>query len=320
MNVLEIMHDTLSKAKHHPKDDAVKHMRTCTECGSTNIVLFDYKQNVCLDCKSNLGVDLDFRPEWRNDDKGEDTSRCNMPRNELLPDSSMAICIGGKHRGLLSSDLARILIWNSVPHHERSLQHKMNDIAYVCKLNYVPEAIVETCFKLYHDIIRKMEETQARKKRANNDKGLKAAALYISFLIHHKPKTYADMAQIFETETRYVSGAVALFTKHFPHLVPNNGSTEPSSGIEDLIMEFCDALNMSDTHKERVSDIVDKVMKLGILENNIDTSIIAGSILFVVSEFGLPIKATDIHDRCHVSVPTINKVCEKITARAVDLL
>lgn len=317
MSLLALMQDTLSKSKQafSMVDD-----HACPQCGSTNIVLSDYSVNVCLSCKSSLGVDLDFHPEWRNDDKGEDMSRCNMPRNELLPDSSMAICISGKTRSILSSDLARTLTWNSVPHHERSLQNKLNCITYVCKQNDIPVAIIESTSKLYHDIIRKLEEVQSRRKRANNDKGLMAGALYISFLIYRKPKTYADVAQIFEIETRYVSPAVSLFAKYFPHLIPSNDSTEPSSNMDDLITEFCDALNMQLEHKNRVTDIVNRVTRLGILENNIDTSVVAGSIFFVASEYGLPIKPSDINERCHVSVPTINKVCDKITSRAVDLL
>lgn len=313
------MHETLSKGKPN-KSALIADDHSCPQCGSTNIVLSDYNINVCLSCKSSLGVELDFRPEWRNDDKGEDMSRCNMPRNELLPDSSMAICIGGRTRGLLSSDLARTLTWNSVPHHERSLQYKLNSISYVCKMNDISDAIIESTSKLYHDIIRKLEEVQSKRKRANNDKGLMAGALYISFLIYRKPKTYADVAQIFEIETRYVSAAVSLFSKYFPNLIPQSDSTEPSSNMADLITEFCDALNMQAEHKARVKNIVDRVLKLGILENNIDTSVVAGSIFFVASEYGLPIKPSDINERCHVSVPTINKVCDKITSRAVDLL
>jgi len=293
-------------------DDSI----SCPECGSENIAVKEpHSVNICLDCKCTIGNNLDFRPDWRNDPNGNDMSRCNIPRNELLPESCMSTCIGtGGKNGKLSQDLGRALIWNSVPPSERSMRTKIEDISHVCKQRGIPDAIIEYAHENYHHIIRKLEEEKMKRKRANNDKGLRAAALFISFQDNHKPKTYQEVADIFGIETRYVSAGLTLFNKLLRQ------QKIKVTKYADYIDEYCDSLNMSAEHKARVAEVVDKVDELGILENNIDTSVVAGCISYVVTEFVLPIKASDIHHRCNVSIPTINKVCDKLTKRSIELI
>lgn len=308
---MDIMYRTLRPVKQDSK--SIDDLEVCTECSSSRVVVCDpHGIHICLDCFSDMGAPLDFRPDWRPDDKGDDTSRCNIPRNELLPDSSMSICLGGKPKGQLSHDLARTLIWNSVSHGERSLRVKLDDIAYVCRQNGIPEAIIESANIYYHNIIRKLETENLRRKRANNDKGLKAASLFLAFQIHSKPKTYPEVAQLFNIDTRYVSNAITLFQKL--------GIASPSLSLEPFIHEFADSLNLLPLHKKRLTSVVKRALELGILENNIDTSIVAGALSFVAAEFGLPLKPSDISQRCNVSVPTINKVADKLTTRSLDLI
>jgi len=308
--IMETMKQDMKQDKHRLDiDDNM----LCPVCNGYNIVVKE-PYNICMDCKITVGTDIDYRPDWRNDSNGDDMSRCNIPRNALLPESSMSTCIGGKNQGKLTQDLGRALIWNSVPHSERSMRTKIDDISHVCKQRGIPSSIIEYAQEIYHNIIREMEKTSQQRKRAKNDKGLKAAALFISFQDHHKPKTYQEVADIFDIQTRYVSLGVTIFNKLLRQ------QKVRVTKYADYIDEYCDSLNMSIEHKSRVADIVDKVEKMGILENNIDSSIIAGCISYVAAEFGLPIRASDIQSRCNVSIPTINKVCDKLTKRSVELI
>lgn len=314
-DMFEMMRQAMGKTQKLEEQIDIDDSLLCPECGGTNIAVKEpYNINVCLDCKKTIGTNLDFRPDWRNDPNGGDVSRCNIPRNELLPESSMSTCIGGKNIGKLTQDLGRALIWNSVPHSERSMRTKIEDICHVCRQHGIPDSIIEYAQENYHNIIRKLEEEKMRRKRANNDKGLKAAALFISFQDNHKPKTYQEVADIFGIETRYVSAGLTLFNKLLRQ------QKIRVTKYADYIDEYCDSLNMSPEHKARVADVVDKVEKLGILENNIDTSVVAGCICYVAAEFCLNIKPAQIQKRCNVSVPTINKVCDKLTRRSVDLI
>jgi transcription initiation factor TFIIIB Brf1 subunit/transcription initiation factor TFIIB len=285
----------------------------CNVCHSQNIVIREPCDiHVCLDCKSTLGAEIDFKPEWRTDSTGIDMTRCSMPINDILPESSMVTCIGGRNTGKLSHDLSRLLKWNSVPHSERSMRSKIDDIEYICKQHGIPDAIIVYAQENYSKVINQLEKEHMKRRRANKDKGLKAAAVYISFTDDHKPKTYQEIADIFQIETKYVTSGVSLFNK----LLKKNYHTQCS----DFINEYSNSLNMKPEHIKRVKELVEKVKVLGISENNKITSVIAGCISYVSHEYDLDIKPQDIHSRCNVSIPTINKVCEKLMKRSIELL
>ncbi len=286
---------------------------SCPACGSENIGCQDLC-NVCLECGTNLGSDIDHKPEWRNDtNTGEDLSRCNLARNDMLPESSYSTCVMLKHNATKAQyDLQRTMIWSGVPYNERAMKNKMDDISYICKKHDIPEAIIECAHKSYYEVIQKLEEQKHKRKRGNNDTGLRAAAVFLAFQDDGKPRTYKEIAKLFDIESKYVSEGINMLED----LVRVNGKV---SIYSDYIDEFCSSLDLNMEMRNRVANIADKADKLGILENNTPTSIVAGCINYVAVEMALPIRPADIASRCKVSPPTINKVCNKLFRRALDL-
>ena len=285
----------------------------CPECNSSEIAAAG-ADSICQSCGANLGSELDYRPDWRNDNGvGEDMSRCNLPRNEMFPESSLSTCVRMDYRaGKQAYDMKRTMIWNSIPPNERAMRSKIEDISCVCHINNIPNSITEYAQETYHSIIKELENKNKIRHRGKNDKGLQAAALFISYQDQHKPKTYKEIAAIFGIESKYVSDGLNIF---YELLRPN----AKISAYSDFIDEFCDSLNMTKQHKERVENVADKADELGILETNTPVSMVAGCIYYVVTEFGLNIKPSDISQRCNVSVPTILKVSDKLFKRSLDL-
>lgn len=297
------------------KTDVNENENSCPECYSHNIVCQE-PYTICMKCHANLGTYIDYRPDWRNDPNGDDMSRCNIARNELLPESSLSTCITvGKNATRVAHELKRTMIWNSIPHSERSMKTKIDEIAYVCHMNNIPDAIVEYAQEIYHKLIRELEKRNMTRKRGNNDKGLKGAAVFVSFQDQGKPKTYKEIADVFEIEAKYVANGIVIYNDL---IRPDRASN--ITQYTDYIDEFCDSLNLQVEHRNRVAYVAEKANKLGILETNTPTSMVAGCISYVATEFGLPIRSTDIAERCSVSVPTINKVCDKLFKRSIDLL
>lgn len=288
-------------------------IETCPHCESTELAHKELDV-VCLNCGANLGSDIDHGPEWRNDkNSGEDHSRCNLTRNEMLPESSLSTCIIiGKNATKAQYDLQRTMTWNGVPHNERSLRNKMDDISYICRINDIPEAIVEYAQHQYCKLLKALEKNHVTRKRGKNDSGMKAAAIFIAFQDEGKPRTYKEVAKLFDIESKYVSEGINMFNDY----VRPNGKVTIYS---DYIEEFCRNMNLSKAVCDRVTNIADRADELGILENNTPTSIVAGCIHYVAVEFALPIKPSDIAASCKVSAPTINKVCNKLFNRAMDL-
>lgn len=288
-------------------------LETCPNCQSTSLAHKELDV-ICTECNANLGADIDHGPEWRNDkNTGEDLSRCNLTRNDMLPESSLSTCIVlGPNATKAQYDLQRTMTWNGVPHNERSLRNKMDDISFICSTNDIAESIIEYAKHLYCKLLKSLEQNGITRKRGKNDSGMKAAAVFISFQDDGKPRTYKEVAKLFNIESKYVSEGINMFTD----FVRPNGKVTIYS---DYIEEFCRNMNLSSVICNRVTTIADKADELGILENNTPTSIVAGCIFYVAVEYALPLKASDIAACCIVSEPTINKVCNKLFARAMDL-
>lgn len=294
--------------------DTEDYRERCPRCNS-DYLAHKNLDVVCMDCGVNLGPTIDHGPEWRNDkNTGEDMSRCNLTRNEMLPESSMSTCISVRSNApKVDYDLQRTMTWNGVPHNERSLRNKMEDISYICQLNEIPNSIVEYAQHQYYELIKAMESNGITRKRGRNDAGLKAAAVYIAFKDDGKLRTYKDIAKLFEIAPRYVSDGIDMFHRY----VRPNGKVTIYS---DYIDEFCRNMNLSPEIRDRVANIADRADSLGILENNAPTSFVAGCIYYVIVEHALPLKPEDVKIGCNVSVATINKVSNKLFKRAVDLV
>ena len=71
----------------------------CTNCDGKNLEHFE-NENVCKDCGTILDGIIDFNAEWRyygsDDSKFSDPTRCGLPTNELLPQSSLGSTVGFK--------------------------------------------------------------------------------------------------------------------------------------------------------------------------------------------------------------------------------
>jgi transcription initiation factor TFIIB len=315
MSMFTLMQKAMSSTRSN--NDLTNHNslpdECCPHCDSDYLAQKEVDV-VCMNCGANLGADIDHGPEWRNDkNSGEDLSRCNLTRNEMLPESSLSTCVLiGPNATKAQYDLQRTMTWNGVPHHERSLRVKMDDISYICRISDIPEGIVEYAQHQYYKLLRALEDNDVTRKRGKNDAGMKAAALFFALQDDGKPRTYKEIAKLFNIEPRYASEGINMFNQY---VRPNGKVTI----YADYIDEFCRNMNLSKEICDRVTNIADKADQLGILENNTPTSIVAGCIYYVAVEYALPIKPTDIATSCKVSAPTINKVCNKLFSRAMDL-
>lgn len=319
MSMFALMEKVMNSAKtayHRGGENPTMELENdnrCPHCKSDYIVCKELDM-VCMDCYANLGADIDHGPEWRNDkNTGEDLSRCNLTRNEMLPESSLSTCVLiGPHANKAQYDLQRTMTWNSIPHHERSLRSKLDDISYTCRINDIPDGIIEYAQHQYYKLLKALEENNVTRRRGKNDAGMKAAALFFSLQDDGKPRTYKEIAKLFNIEPRYASEGINMFNE----FVRPNGKVTVYS---DYIDEFCRNMNLSKEIADRVTVIADRADQLGILETNTPTSFVAGCIYYVAVEHGLSIHPDHITASCCVSAPTVNKVCKKLFSRAIDL-
>jgi transcription initiation factor TFIIIB Brf1 subunit/transcription initiation factor TFIIB len=285
----------------------------CPSCKTLNIGDIN-GQRVCLACGITLEACVDFRPEWRTDHDGIETSHCNIARNDMLPESSMSTCIvSGKGSSKLVRSLKRSMTWNSVPHSERALRIRIEDITYHCTQAGIRNAVIDEAHKLYYKILEAQKEHDMVSRRGNKDKGLKAAAVFYALQNAGKPQSAKEVARIFSIEPKFVSESL----KTFDELI------KPEQRItiyKKYIDTFCEALDMAQ-YVARVAEVADLADKMGILENSTPISMVGGCIYYVAVEQGLSgVTPKTISSRCEVSVPTINKVCDKLSRHSRELL
>lgn len=291
---------------------------SCEICGE----FFSISSGIvkCTNCGIVKGNAIDYGAEWRNDsNNGEDKNRVGMPINNLLPESSYSIGVSFancRHNKKIYSDIQRAIIW-SQPHQESSLKKKFDNISVKCHNNGITDALIEFTQTIYNNVKEELDKSpKYKQKRGDNDQGLQAASLFYAFQEDGHPKTYKDIAKIFEIEPEYVSEGIKMFRD----LMNKSDYTMKTNKYFDYIDGFCSRLYLEDSVKERIVEVADKANDLGILDSNTPTAIVAGCIYYVIIECGISsINKKTIEHFCKVSVPTITKVCDKLCLYTLEL-
>jgi len=79
--------------------------KSCSECGGR--IRIESGADTCIDCGIVFGNTFDFGAEWRNDVDGPDGTRCGMPINKMLLESSYSTGSGMSYAGKKYKDIYR---------------------------------------------------------------------------------------------------------------------------------------------------------------------------------------------------------------------
>ena len=147
--------DELKIQQNLKKTTNIDNIENCTNCDNelTNIE----GEMICEKCGIiNYGL-IDFNAEWRyygsEDSKFSDPTRCGLPTNALLPESSLGSSISFKYGE--SYDMKKIRnyhLWNAMPYKERSLYNVFDAIQVRAINNGIPICIIEEAKLLYKKI------------------------------------------------------------------------------------------------------------------------------------------------------------------------
>ena len=143
--------------------------------------------NGIIQCKlcSNTISNICDNPEWRyysgNDNKTSDPTRCGMPVNALLPESSIGSSVSFKNNNKSMCQIRRYQQWNGMPYKERSLYKVFNQLYDICAKNYIPTKITEEAKGLYSIV------SSTKISRGDNRIGIIAACLYFSCKLNNVP-------------------------------------------------------------------------------------------------------------------------------------
>ena len=281
----------------------------CLHCDSENLLL-DNGHVICQDCGTINSTSIDCNAEWRyygNDDsKFSDPTRCGLPTNDLLPQSSIGSTISFKHNE--SYDMRKIRnyhMWNAMPYKERALHNVFESIQIRAVNSGIPLCIIEEAKILYKKISEK------KISRGNNRRGIIASCIYKACCIQGSPRSSQEIADIFKISTKSMTRGC----KNFDNIMNyNKHATIDSNGSNsvDFIRRFCSHLNLAESVYQICKHVCEKAEEYNLVSKCIPPSIAAGSIYLTCSLLNINISKRDISTQCKISEVTISKCYKEL--------
>ncbi len=290
-------------------------MSNCNYCNSLELIQSNDGLLTCKDCGSIIDHVIDQSAEWRyygcDDSKSSDPTRCGMPTNDLLPQSSLGSFISGSNRGFESYDMKKIRryhTWNAMPYKERSLYTVFDTLQIRAINNGIPSCIVEDA-KIMYKVL-----SEARISRGSNRKGLIASCIYFACKKEQATRSAKEIADIFKLNITDMTKGCKKFIEIWNMV--NKSSLDninlTSSQPNDFIQRFCSKLYISDDIIDLCQYISNKSEEYSLVSENTPPSIAAGSIYLACQLMNISITKKDISEACKISEVTISKCYKKL--------
>ena len=267
---------------------------------------------------------VDQSAEWRyygaDDNQNSDPTRCGMPINPLLQESSFGckvLCYGSTSYEMRK--IRRYTEWQSMPYKEKSQYDEFQRITIMSQNAGMPKLIIDDAIR-YHKKISEYELTF----RGDNRDGILAASIYISCRINNYPRTAKEISTIFHLDvasaTRGCKNAQLIINnleKDMDNKEKTNlGRTKPEAFIE----RYCSKLNINNELTRVCQFISMKIEKNNLMPENTPHSIAAGVVYFISQICKLNINKRDVKVVSEISEVTINKCYKKIEKLKEELV
>jgi transcription initiation factor TFIIB len=259
---------------------------------------------------------LDQSAEWRfygaDDSNNVNPTRCGMPTNPLLEESSYGckvMCLGGSTYEMRK--IRRYTEWQSMPYKEKSQYEEFQRITIIAQIAGIPKIIIDDAMR-FHKKISEYEQTF----RGVNKDGLLLASIYISCRINKCPRTAKELAEMFNLDVTSATQGCKTAQMILNKLEKNDDikdktmfcKTTPDAFIE----RFCSRLNINTELTKLSQFIAKKIESKNMMPENTPHSIAAGVIFFVSQVCNLNVNKSDIKNVSEISEVTINKCFKKM--------
>lgn len=303
-----------------------------TEIKRPHVIEDDEEKSLCSSCKSLLRITeegfyccsnrscgiiikdtIDHGAEWRfygaDDQSGADPSRCGMPINPLLKESSFGCrIVCNSHSTYEMRKIRRYTEWQSMPYKEKSKYDDFQIISTLASKGGISKLIIQDAIRYYDKISDK------KTYRGLNRDGLLAASIYISFSVNGNPRTSREIAILFNLDstsaTKGCKNALSILNDLEEDLTEKttlNNST-PSS----FIHRYCSKLGMNYELTQLCLFIASIVESRRLISENTPHSISTGIVYFVCQKCNLNVSKKNIHEFSQISEVTINKCFKKL--------
>lgn len=299
----------------YEKDDVVN-TNTCTTCKSR----LYYGESGFLFCSNaSCGIlykkMLDFGAEWRyygaEDSNASDPTRCGMPINPLLIESSFGCKVMcGRTSSYEMRKIKRYTEWQSMPYKEKSKYDDFQIITLIAKNSGIPKIIIDDAVRYY------VKLSEAKTFRGLNRDGILAASIYISFSKNKNPRTPKEIASIFRLDntstTRGCKNAMNILNDLEMSENVNDRTVMTKTTPCTFIARYCSKLSINQELTKLCLFIANTVRARNLIPENTPHSIAAGIIYYVSLNCNLNVTKKDINETSQISEVTINKCFKKL--------
>tara|TARA_B110001450_G_C17666806_1_gene499951 strand:+ start:2350 stop:3489 length:1140 start_codon:yes stop_codon:yes gene_type:complete len=301
--------------------------REFCDCCNYSLLITDEGFLTCSNDKCGVIYkdSIDNSAEWRfygsEDNNNSDPTRCGMPINPLLKESSFGckvICNDNRKTTYEMRKIRRYTEWQSMPYREKSQYDEFQRITILASQSGIPKLIIDDAMR-YHKKV-----SEAKTFRGLNREGIIAASIYISARINNFPRTAKEIATIFNLDntsaTKGCKNAISIIND-IEHEMHNEDKislckTTPESFIE----RYCSRLNINLELTKLAKFIAIRIQNNNLIPENTPHSIAAGIIYFVSQECNLNISKNSINNISEISEVTINKCYKKLESIKTKLI
>ena len=289
---------------------------TCDTCNYA-VALSDEGFLVCMNPKCSIIYKdiVDQSAEWRyygvDDNQNIDPTRCGLPVNPLLVESSFGCKI--LCDGISSYEMRKIrryTEWQSSPHKEKTQYNEFQHITIIANNAGIPKIIIDEALRCH----KKISEHQTF--RGSNRDGIIAASVYVAFRIHDCPRTAKEIATIFNLDntsaTKGCKNAVCILNEIENDMHNSEKTSFCKTRPEAFIERYCTRLQINGELTKLCQFIALRIEKNNLIPENTPHSIAAGIIYFVSQICGLTISKKDVNKISETSEVTINKCYKKL--------
>lgn len=289
----------------------------CERCGyglafSEEGFLTCTNNNCCIVYKDLIDQTAEWRYYGADDNNNTDPTRCGMPINPLLVESSYGCkVIGGGHMTYEMRKIKRYSEWQMTLHKEKTLHNEFQIITTMSQNAGIPKRIIDDAI-VYHKKISESESTF----RGDNRDGIIAGSIYISCKKNNYPRTPKEIAQIFHldyaTASKGCKNAWAIIN-NLEKDMDNDDKTNFNKTTPLLFIDrYCSKLNINKELTKLCQFISIKIEKMNAMPENTPPSIAAGIIYLIVHLCNLIITKKEIKNVSEISEVTINKCYKKL--------
>ena len=240
-------------------------------------------------------------------DEGDDPSRVGAASDPLMEgmeqlDTVISFRDGGSG---IARELQRAASRSQNSRSERNIMTAFRDIGSWCDQFSLPKTISDIAKQLYK---RSDEEKLLRGKPLE---AVIAACIFIACRQAHVPRTFREICDLTHVSKKILGQCYKALEQAF-NLTPGasaaHASNNPATGPENLLVRYCNHLDLPPNVQSICSDIIVAARKHGIADGRSPVSIAGGAIYFTCYLLGKNKSPRDISAVAGVSEGTIRLV------------